>query len=169
MIAHNIRYDGTDDLQGELGDLWALTGARGTASTVVIAKAGTYDIKTGAAMEWSNTQDWTQIEDITAAGTFAAVKGKLKEKKEKGSHSALRQVKRERKSRQQRCKNTSACSWPRRATRRKSSQSKQTRTKIQLRSSESRSRFRPYCLFPVSSLPHLREPTLRTQANYASR
>ena len=76
VIAHNIRrHDVEDELEADLGDLWALTGASTTASTIVIEQTGTYDKQTGAAFEWAKMVKWTKDEDMVASGTYKTARG----------------------------------------------------------------------------------------------
>ncbi|KAI2505694.1 hypothetical protein MHU86_8753 [Fragilaria crotonensis] len=68
LAVHHIHQDVEDDLHADSGgDLWALTGAGSTASTIVIENSGTYDRQSGDMIEWSEMEEWTSVGDVTAA------------------------------------------------------------------------------------------------------
>ncbi|KAI2489345.1 hypothetical protein MHU86_25258 [Fragilaria crotonensis] len=67
LAAHHIHQDVEDELHVESGgDLWALTGAGSTASTIVIESSGAYDGQSGTMIEWSEMEPWTSVDDVTS-------------------------------------------------------------------------------------------------------
>ena len=65
------------------GDLWALTGAGSTASTVVIENSGAYDGQSGARIEWIEMANWTSVDDVTSGRSEGA--GRTEQPKEDGT------------------------------------------------------------------------------------
>ncbi|KAI2492527.1 hypothetical protein MHU86_22009 [Fragilaria crotonensis] len=88
--------DVEDELHAENGgDLWALTGAGSTASTVVIENSGAYDGQSGEMIEWTELEGWTSVDDVTTARSKdapgqtgpAKADGTSKTKKQTGKRS----------------------------------------------------------------------------------
>jgi hypothetical protein len=68
QAVHHIHQDVEDELHAaeNSGDLWALTGAGSTASTIVIENSGTYDRQSGAMIEWDEMRNWISADDVTS-------------------------------------------------------------------------------------------------------
>jgi hypothetical protein len=64
QLVHNIHEGATDDLDTDTGELWALTGAGGTAATLVIYQLGAYDSQTGVAIDWDVLRRWSTATDL---------------------------------------------------------------------------------------------------------
>jgi hypothetical protein len=66
QLVHHIHQEEIDNIQDDAeGDLWALTGAGGTASMLVIGTRCAYDRLTGDANTWLSMTDWKTKKDVT--------------------------------------------------------------------------------------------------------
>jgi hypothetical protein len=92
QLIHTI-HDGsaTDDLDADRGKLWALTGAGGTAATMVIDQMGAYASQTGIAIAWDTLRMWTSETDLAPVNTMvpAARKPPANKKKTRDDASSL--------------------------------------------------------------------------------
>ena len=52
QLVHHIHQEEVDDFHGEEGEIWALTDAGGTASTIVIGTRGAFDRFPGEPYDW---------------------------------------------------------------------------------------------------------------------
>ena len=65
QLVHHIHQEEVDDFHGdEEGEIWALTGAGGTASMIVIGTRCAYDRLTGDANSWAEMTDWKSKNDV---------------------------------------------------------------------------------------------------------
>ena len=68
QLVHHINQEIGDDLQGEEdGEIWALTGAGGTASTIVIGSRNLYEQRPGEDCDWTTMAKWKRIGDVTSS------------------------------------------------------------------------------------------------------
>jgi hypothetical protein len=75
QLVHHIHQEDVDDFHGsDEGELWALTGAGGTASMLVIGTRCAYDRLTGDAISWETMMTWTSKKDVTTAPGNATTK-----------------------------------------------------------------------------------------------
>ena len=80
QLVHHIHQEVGDAIQGdEDGDIWALTGAGGTASTIVIGSRNLYERRPGEPCDWATMAKWTRNSDVTSSTD------KIKEKKTKAT------------------------------------------------------------------------------------
>ena len=67
-LVHHIHQEDVDDFHGDdEGELWALTGAGGTASMLVIGTRCAHDRLTGEANSWSTMVSWKTKKDVITA------------------------------------------------------------------------------------------------------
>ena len=67
QLVHHINQEIGDDIQGEEdSDIWALTGAGGTASTIVIGSRNLYEQKPGESCDWATMAKWKRNSDVTS-------------------------------------------------------------------------------------------------------
>jgi hypothetical protein len=68
QLVHHINQEIGDDLQGEEdSEIWALTGAGGTASTIVIGSRNLYEQMPGENCDWSTVVKWKRSSDVTTS------------------------------------------------------------------------------------------------------
>jgi hypothetical protein len=91
QLIHNIHDGSTDDLDADRGELWALTGAGGTAATMVIDQMGAYTSQTGIAIVWDTLRTWISETDLAAFDTMvpAAQKPHANKKKTRDDASSV--------------------------------------------------------------------------------
>lgn len=67
QLVHHVHLEDVDDFHGnDKGKIWALTGAGGTASTIVIGARSAYDRLSGEPNNWSTSMaSWTAKDDVT--------------------------------------------------------------------------------------------------------
>ena len=78
QLVHHIHQEDVDDFHGDdEGEIWAHTGAGGTASMLVIGTHCAYDRLTGDAIPWSAMTTWKTKKDvITTTGHAKTAKTK---------------------------------------------------------------------------------------------
>jgi hypothetical protein len=68
QLVHHITQEIGDDLQGEDdSEIWALTGAGGTASTIVIGSRNLYEQNPGEPCDWTTMAKWKRNSDVTTS------------------------------------------------------------------------------------------------------
>ena len=66
QLVHHFHQEEVDNFHGEEGEIWALIGAGGTASTIVIGTRGAFDRLSGESNNWPTMAKWNKKSDVTS-------------------------------------------------------------------------------------------------------
>jgi hypothetical protein len=81
QLDYHVHLENVDDFHGnDEGEIWALTGAGGTASTIAICTRSAYDRLSGEPNHWSTMASWTTKDDVTKLTDKAKSAAKAKSK-----------------------------------------------------------------------------------------